>query len=177
MRKSLMLLVAAALMLVPVALSAQTSASTTINVNATVQRGITISAAAASLNFGAFVTQSGVTPSIDANTNVANGIGAGSAVRFDVTGASSRNIIFSWGTATLSNGTDNLTFTPKVVGDQSLANQATAGEILSGAGGALTNADPGLYHVWVGGTLTAIGAISVGTYTTAAPWTLTVQYN
>lgn len=82
--------------------------------------------------------------------------------KFNVTGEAGKVVDISIvdGTADLSNGTDTLTFgTPTV----STATMTIAG-------------DPLLDTFFVGGTLTIPEAVSTGTYTSAAAYTVTVNY-
>jgi len=164
MRKSLMILVAAALVFVPVVVSAQSSASSNVTVTATVQRGLTMSPASATLDFGTVVAGAGA-PTIAAN--------GASAVPFSVQGHTSHAIHFTFANGTITHGTDNLTFTPAVIGGAT-NNQASATAITSGAGLTLSAADPGVYYAWVGGSLNVVAGTPPGVY--SGVWQLTVAY-
>lgn len=164
MRKSLMILVAATLMLVPVVVSAQTSASSDLTVTATVQRGLTMSPSTATLDFGTVVAGAGA-PTIAASS--------GSAVQFSVQGHTSHAIHFTFANGTITSGANSLTYTPSVIGNAA-NNQGAATAVTSGAGLTLSAADPGVYYAWVGGSLNVIAATPPGVY--SGVWQLTVAY-
>ncbi len=164
MRKSLMMLVAAALVFVPVAISAQTSATSNVTVTATVQRGLSISPTAPSLSFGTVVAGAG-TPTIAAN--------GASAIAFSVQGDNAHAIHFTFANQNITSGGNILVFTPEVIGGTTNA-QGSATAITSGAGLTLSAADPGLYYVWVGGSLNVVAATPPGSY--SGVWQLTVAY-
>ncbi len=164
MRKSLMILVAAALVFAPVVLSAQTSATSNVTVTANVQRGLTMTPTTPTLDFGTVVAGAG-TPTILAN--------GASAIQFSVQGHTSHAIHFTFGTGTITSGANSLTFTPEVIGNVA-NNQGAATAVTSGAALALSAADPGVYYAWVGGTLNVVAATPPGVY--SGVWQLTVAY-
>ena len=148
---------------------AQSSASTNINVSASVIQGITISATG-SLAFGTVVA--GTTPaSLSANTN-------SSAPKFTVTanGNTSLTVTFAATLALTGPGT-NLTFTPTVVGStntngQSSASSVTSGTTVTTSG---TSGSAGNYYFWLGGALASLpGGQTPGNY--SGTFTLSVSY-
>ncbi len=147
---------------------AQNTANTSVNLDATVIQGISISAIG-SLSFGTIVA--GTTPAaLSAQTNA-------SAPEFTVAGDGGKLFTVTFANTTLSGPGAAITFTPSVYGSSNSANQATSASILTGGTANLsgTTGSTGNYYFWLGGALSALPVNQVpGTYT--GSWTLTVTY-
>lgn len=148
---------------------AQNSASTNVNVSATVIQGITLTVSG-TLNFGTVVA--GTTPAaLSANTN-------GSAPLFTATANGATSLTVTYGaTVSLTGPGTALTFTPSVVGANSSSNQSSATSVASGSTVTTSGStgSAGHYYFWLGGSLAAIPAAQTpGTY--SGSFTLTVNY-
>lgn len=149
------------------------AANATATSTSTVVTPITITKAV-DLSFGAFAasgTAGSVTLSPNGTRAVAGGVtaagGSPAAARFDVAGMSGLNYSISvTGSATLSDGTNNMAFTP--ISDTS-ASAITTGDATSGT---LTG---GAQSIYVGGVLTVGASQPAGTYT--GTLSATVEYN
>ena len=154
-----------ALLLVPAAARAQSSASGNLTVQAQVVAGLSLTQnTAGALDFG--IAAEGGSVSIDPNT--------GSSTEFQATGELGQPITVTFANATLTDGgTNTLTFVPNVVGDASGANKATAAAVTTGA---TVNLDgtTGDYFFWVGGDITVPTGQPGGTYN--GTFTLSVAY-
>ncbi len=166
MRKSLMILVAAALMLVPVAVSAQTTASATVTVQATVQRALSITPASNTLNFGTVVAGAAVAPSV----------APASGVTFAVQGENSKGIYFTYDASTTMTGpgATDITFAPSVIGGTTNVVGSASAVPSEASVGSLALSGTGNFYLWVGGSLTVPGATVPGAY--SGTWHLSVAY-
>ncbi len=164
------LMLVAAMVLGTTAISfAQSSASTNVNVTATVIQGLTLTATG-TLGFGTVVA--GTTPALlSAQTN-------GSAPMFTATGDGGHVLTVTYlATASLTGPGTALTFTPSVYGDVSSGNQSGSTTVASGSTVHLTGStgSAGNYYFWLGGALSAIPSSQTpGSYT--GTFTLSVNY-
>ncbi len=163
------LLLTTAIVLGAVGMSfAQNTANTSVNLDATVIQGISISATG-SLSFGTIIA--GTTPAaLSAQTNA-------SAPVFTVAGDGGKQFNVSFANATLTGPGAAITFTPSVYGSSASANQATSTSIVTGGMANLSGStgSTGNYYFWLGGSLSALPVNQTpGSYT--GTWTLTVNY-
>ncbi len=163
------LLLGAALILAATEVSsAQSSANTTVPLNATVVQGLSL-AVAGTLSFGSIVA--GTTPaSINAQTN-------SNAPLITVTGNGSSVITVTFGASTLTGPGSAITFNPSVYGASSSSNQSTSTSVTTGGTVTLsgTTGSAGNYYFWLGGSLSALPPIQApGTYN--GTWTISVSY-
>ncbi len=146
----------------PVALSAQSTASRNVTVSSQVVKALTLTSSSSTLAFGSMAQNT--TKSIDPHE-------AG-AIKFTANGEPNTSIRMLFATATLSNGGDGrLTFTPEVAGG-SVDEQDGATAVESGEEAEL-DAETGNYFFYVGGSL-PVANDPVGSY--SGTWTLTVEY-
>ncbi len=147
---------------------AQTSASQSVTVEATILQGLAVTVSGGPLNFGTLVA--GATPSpISAQS---------SAVEYTITGNGASSVKVTYASASLNgpNGS-TLNFTPSVYGAGSSTLQSSSSSVASGSAVSLsgTNGRVGNYYLWLGGDLGTIpGNQTPGSY--SGTFTLTVSY-
>lgn len=154
----------AAVLLFPLGLNAQTSASQNLTVEAEVIKALALTkVTAGNLDFG-LVAQ---------GTNETIAADGGSAIKFQANGQASTNVNVTFSGVTL-NGPSGATmaFTPAVNGNSSDA-QGSSSALSTGATVAL-DGTTGDYYFWVGGSVTAGATQTTGSYT--GTFTLTVAY-
>ncbi len=156
------------LMAMTVPLFAQTSASQSVTVEATVLQGLKVTVSGGPLNFGSLVA--GTTPpAITAQS---------SSVMYTITGNGASNVKVTYAATTLSGpGTNTLDFTPSVYGASSSSSQSSSTEVPTGSTVSLTgsNGSAGNYFLWLGGDIGAIPSNQTpGSY--SGTFTLTVSY-
>jgi len=160
----------APLILLFVSLSiAQNTASTGVQVNASVIQGITL-AVSGTLNFNNAVA--GTTPNA-INPNTATGIPL-----YTATANGGSILTVSWSTPLSLTGPGTaLSYTPSLVGSQSSGSQSTASSVTNGGTVTISGSSgsAGNYYFWVGGSLAAIpSGQTPGSY--SGTFTLTVHY-
>ncbi len=143
---------------------AQTSASSSASVSIYLAKGLSITDVDASIDFLEYVAagQAG-------SASVAVGSSAGA--NFKVSGEASKDVTVTYSNATLTNGTDNLTFVPDVDETGTSSTYSGASNLLSGNTASLNSGD---LYLWIGGDITIPNNVSEGTYT--GTFNFTVAY-
>ncbi len=148
---------------------AQSSASTSVPLSATVIQGLSLTVSGA-LSFGAIVAGATPAPSLSAQTNPG-------APLITIAGNGSQAVTVTFSTATLTGPGTSLTFTPSVYGSNSSSNQSGSTQVTSGGAVTLsgTSGSQGNYYLWLGGSLNAIPTNQTpGSY--SGTWTISVNY-
>jgi hypothetical protein len=126
------------------------------------------------INFGRVSSTTPGAIVLDANT-AANNVNTGTVTnvaQFNLAGANGGVSVFYDPTVTLTSGANTLTVTTQVVGDASAANRATAVPVASSSTVTLA---ANAYSLWIGGTIPALTAQAVGTYT--GTFNISAEYN
>jgi len=158
-------------LLLPLGLFAQVTDQASASVDAVVQQALDIELeAGTSVDFG--IVSIGQVPVLDpkeaSHQNVA---GTVDVAEFNITGSQGTNFTLTYSNATLTDGTNNLTFTPDVEGHESTQGNAT--DWASGGPARTLGSGSPNYKLWVGGSLSSptVAATYTGTFT------ITVDYN
>lgn len=145
---------------------AQSTASATADVKASIAKGLTITNIGGSLDYGEIIANtSGQTVTIDPDAGA----------EFEVTGHPGKSVDVTFSDVTLTGTGADMTFTPYVQETQGSPTYSGANDVTSGNSvGLFTNAGTGYLYLWVGGDL-AVGADQVdGSY--SGTFTITVAY-
>lgn len=165
--KKLMLVAAMVLGTVGITM-AQSPVNQTVDINAAIIQGLTLSVTGGPLNLGTLIA--GTTPAaVDAHSG---------PVQFTLTGNGTSTVTVQYSAVTLNGPSGaTLTFTPTIDGDASSANQGTSASVANNSTVVLggSNYSAQNYYFWLGGSLGAIGSSQTpGAYT--GTFTLTVHY-
>ena len=171
MKEGLAAVLSLLLVALPSSLKAQTSSSSNVTLTAIVVQPVSITSSggsdgAGNIDFGLVLANNtySINPNTSASANLYT-VGAAAGMAMTVT--------FTSPTLSLSDGAGNtLTFTPQIVGSQSLTSQGTATSVTSG--GTITMGGTGSYYMWLGGSVTVPKGQAGGTYT--GTFNLTVSY-
>lgn len=159
MRKSLIFF-AAAILLVPAALSAQTSAQADATVRAHVYAPLTIAASAG--NIGGGIMDLGIVTAGTGGTLTIPASNAASAVLFTVGGQASVPITVTTTVNPLTGPGTDITLTPNWLHASSNTNPGGAGAAT--LPGSVTLSASGAYFMWLGGQVTIAAGQAAGTY-------------
>jgi len=143
---------------------AQTSANSSASVSIYLAKGLSITNVDASIDFLEYVA-AGEAGSASVT------VGSSAGANFKVSGEAAKNVTVTYSNATLTNGTDNLTFVPDVDETGSNASYSGASNITSGNTASLNAGD---LYLWIGGDITIPSNVSAGTYT--GTFNFTVAY-
>jgi hypothetical protein len=133
---------------------AQISANSSASVSIYLTKGLSITNVDASIDFLEYVA-AGEAGSASVAVGTANG------ANFKVTGEAAKDVTVTFGNATLSNGTDNLTFVPTVTQTGNSASYSGAASVTSGNTASLSTGD---LYLWIGGDISIPSTVSAGTY-------------
>lgn len=147
-------------------LFAQASASATAQVLAQLKKGLTLTNLDGDLDFGEII----VTPAPQTPT-----IAPQFGVRFLASGHPNKNIVVTFGTATLTGGSSTIEFTPNVEHTGNVSNYTNPAPVTSGGSYQLVNTTgTGLLYLWLGGSLAIAANQEEADYT--GTFTMNVAY-
>jgi len=156
-RVALLLLAILATLMIQNASFAGGTTTANASINLTVNSAVTVNTIRSAINLGTGFP--GDTKSVDPISGGTN------TAAFSISGPNSWTITPTWSSSvTLTNGTDNVTFTPSVSGNT--ANTQGSSTLLT-SGTSFTTAASGnpVYYLWVGGSVTIPSNVSSGAYT------------
>ena len=147
-------------------LFAQASASATAQVLAQLKKGLTLTNLDGNLDFGEII----VTPAPQTPT-IAPALG----VRFLASGHPNKDVVVTFGPATLTGGASTIVFTPNVVHTGNTSTYVNPIAVTSGGSYQLVNiTGTGLLYLWLGGSLAIAADQEAADY--SGTFTMTVAY-